>query len=172
MVFSESGIASMPSNIKPLRDTEYKYRDERDIGHRKTKPTTDTKTHKPLPHVEAPASTIPNDPKSTQSEPEPTTDQPSQELNSDESDTEPDNPSENSSDETDKPTRAEQSDKGKNPPRKNRNSNPHYASSVVIDDVTHDVLTISSDAIISDITIPKSYEKLRIPASTIDGSRR
>ena len=49
MVFSESGIASMPSNIKPLRDTEYKYRDERDVGQRKTKPTLETDTPRPLP---------------------------------------------------------------------------------------------------------------------------
>ena len=70
----------MPSNIKPLRDTEYKYRDERDVGQRKIKPTLETDTPRPSPQVEAPASTTPSDPKSTQSEPEPTTDQPSQEL--------------------------------------------------------------------------------------------
>ena len=161
----------MPSNIKPLRDTEYKYRDERDVGQRKTKPTLETDTPRPSPQVEAPASTTPNDPKSTQSEPEPTTDQPSQELNSDESDTEPDNSSDNSSDDSNIPTRAEQSDKGKNPSRKNRNPNPQYASSVIIDDVTHNVLTISSDAIISDITIPKSMKKQRTPAFIIDGLR-
>lgn len=51
-------------------------------------------------------------------------------------------------------------DYGRNMPRSSRNPNPNYVH-VVLDDVTHDSLNISPNAIVSDIPTPSSFQEAK-----------
>ena len=132
MVFSEDGIARMPRAIKPLRDTEYQYLEDRDRKTRKQKQVT------------------------PDSVPESVPDEGSEAGDSDSgSDPGPDDQL---------PTRAEQSEKGKNPPRMSRNPDPvgdqdlrKSVVNLITEDVSEQLLSISPDALLGDVSIPGSY---------------
>ena len=172
MIFSDAGIASMPTNVKPLRDTEHKYKEDRDDKPRKKKKRDDTKP--PDTKTPHPPKTVDNAPKPDQSIDKP-----------DESDSSSSSSSSYSSAEELPPTRAEQTEKGKNPPRAGRdkpierfNPDPQVSKlikrnhrirkqlvgetsnvTVMLDDVSEQLLTISSDALICDVTTPKTFEE-------------
>lgn len=129
MVFDDHGVANMPRNIKPIKDAQYQYREDRD----------DVKFRKKiLDKSERPAQADEqshegdNGSKSSSSD----SDAPKPEL----------------------PTRAEQDVKGKNPPRSNRNPNPAYQS-IMIDDVNMPILHIDAHAMLSDIVVPTTFEQ-------------
>ena len=140
LVFTDDGIARMPRHIKPLRDTEFQYREDRDRKTSKKQVNPDL----------AP-------------DPDPIgSDDGSQDSGSG-SGSDHDHDSDD-----ERPTRAEQTEKGKNPPRQTRNPNPisdqpHRGSVVnlITEDVSEQLLSISPDALLGDITIPGSYEEAK-----------
>ena len=132
LVFTDDGVARMPRHIKPLRDTEFQYREDRD-----QKPSKKQATHDPIPASDPPDS-------------------------DDDDGSDPDSQSDS---DDDRSTRAEQTEKGLNPPRSTRNPNPisdqpNRASviNLVTEDVSEQILSISPDALLGDITIPENYE--------------
>ena len=135
----------MPRSIKPLRDTEFQYLEDRD-----RKPTRKRSTPDLAPDEDSPG-----------------TDEGSESSGS------------RSDSDDDRPTRAEQTEKGKNPPRRTRNPNPisdqpNRASVVnlITEDVSEQLLSISPDALLGDITTPGTMRKLRKAGGGHDGLRQ
>ena len=174
LVFDDDGIASMPRLVKPLKDTEYKYREERD----------DEKEMKRLRKLKE-ADAQPEYVSSEEVRSEPTHDK------SDSEDDPPSDSSETRRKRDSRPTRVEQDEKGPNPirikrpierygfekpessasgsriftsPRKSRKERVNRVADlgmyhVLSDDVDPSILSVDVDSTLSDIKVPKSFEE-------------
>ena len=163
MVFNDNGVANMPTNVKPLKSTEYRYREDRDEVSRE-----EIKIRKKrLADYKAVSKSVqPPDEESESKE---------QHEEEDKGDDDPPQVQIDSS----PPTRVDQREKGKNPHRVSRNADPNpyvytrkqransaYGSVtykprqlVMLDDVNMPVLSIDANAMLSDIVVPNQFEQ-------------
>ena len=170
MIFDDDGIATMPRKISPLSKTEYQYKEDRDTlkVRKKRLYNKEMSDDDSLPAVDPIDSEILSE---TDADGHSDADDDDSDDDSNELSTSSDPlpiPTEKQKKTTPlRPTRAEQSEKGKNPTRRNRNSNPiyHIAESnpnkqmIMTDDVNESILAVDSHAMLSDIVVPNSFEQ-------------
>jgi hypothetical protein len=142
MIFDDDGIARMPSYIRPLKNTEHQYREDRD----------DIKQNKKKLRDRDDSVKVKSDIRGDTKPPDTDTTEPDKSDNDDVSE-----------DDESRPTRVEIDTKGKNPPRKTRaniEKYTHYANSINVcyDDISNDILTVDAAATMSDISVPTTFE--------------